>query len=155
MSNDKLIKSMLACDGSNKHCEGCTFRDIPDCRNAMAHHAGALIQLQDVVIANSGALAWGLREQIEEAQEKYQEAAEVISDLTELVRRVMRGLRETRHCESCEGSKPSEKPEEEAIREKLCEACRAGERSHWCLDTAFGQEPEAPEDDVLQPVEEA
>lgn len=160
MSNEKLIKSMLACDGTAKNCEGCTFRDIPDCRNAMVHHGGALIQLQDVVIANSATLAGGLHMRLAASEQQYQEAVEVVGKQRVMLHNLINGLKENRHCESCAGSKPYEKPEDEETRVKICDACMHGEESHWCLEPDFGKEEEAedlgePEsDEVLQPVED-
>lgn len=158
MGNERLIKSMLSCDGSNKNCEECTFKDMPECRNAMAHHAGALIQLQDVVIANAAAQAGGLHMQLAASKQEYQEALEVVQKQRKRVGEILHGLHELRHCESCAYSTPQTDEEAEKIREALCKQCVEA-CSEWELSAAFGVE-EAGEDagedgnGILKPMEE-
>lgn len=162
MSNEKLVKSMMNCDGSNKNCEGCAFRDIPECRNAMAHHAGALIQLQDVVISNSASLAGGLQMQLRAEKQAYAEAVNVVKKQRERIGEFLNGLTALKHCESCAYSKEQEDAAMEEQREALCKACHEGV-SQWELSAEFGKpEPEDDDDDlgeresddVLQPVED-
>ena len=160
MKNEKMVKSLLNCDGSNKNCEGCAFRDIPDCRNAMAHHAGALIQLQDVVIENAGALAGNLQMQLRAEKQAYAEAVDVVKKQRERIGEILCGLTDLKHCESCAYSKEQDDPEMEKRREELCKACHEG-YSQWELSAEFGKpEPEDDDlgemesDDVLQPVED-
>lgn len=162
MSNEKLVKSMMNCDGSNKNCEGCAFRDIPECRNAMAHHAGALIQLQDVVISNSASLAGGLQMQLRAEKQAYAEAVNVVKKQRERIGEILNGLTALKHCESCAYSKEQGDAVMEEQREALCKACHEG-ISQWELSAEFGKpEPEddnddlgeRESDDMLQPVED-
>lgn len=145
MSNNKnLYESMLHCDGTTKNCRGCAFRGIPDCRNAMAHHAGAMIQLQEVVIENAGAQAGAQIRTISmlENEAKQQEAAFV--KLNDLLSNVLLGLKDDRYCPACLGNIPSEDADEEARRQLQCKQCKA-EESKWELNVQYGKPAPLPD----------
>jgi len=150
MANEKLIKSMMACNGTNAVCAGCAFRDMPECRNAMAHHAGALIQLQDVVIANSSAQAGYLKEQIKAEHKGYEQAVEVVKKQREVLLQIENGLREARHCESCLFVNALEDPEVEKAREEHCKACQESVVSGWQRNPDWGKEEEYTDPDELE-----
>lgn len=147
MANEKLIKSMMNCNGTNAACAGCAFKEMPECRNAMAHHAGALIQLQDVVIANSAAQAGYLKEQIKAEHNGYEQAVEVVKKQKEVIDHIKNGLREAKHCESCLFVNEIEDPECEKIREEHCRACNESVVSGWELNPDYGKEPPEDEED--------
>lgn len=137
-----LIDSMLKCDGTRKNCEKCVFKEHPDCRNAMAHHAGALIQMQDVVIENSGAIQRRLIIERNGLKMRAQNAEKQLGQCKEEFRRVLEKLLDIRHCETCEASADGFS---ETEREERCKACK--EQSLWALDEKIVNPPVDPCDE--------
>lgn len=138
-----MIESMLKCDGTRGNCEGCTFREHPDCRNAMASHAGALIQLQEIMTRNHAAMMGKVmheRDLLEKALRQANEHIEMMCDNSE---RIHNGLRGLRHCDSCDALCAGANPE---ISEARCKLCREAE-SQWMLDRSFGAPPKVGQDD--------
>lgn len=138
-TNQVLINSMMKCDGTRKNCERCVFKEHPDCRNAMAHHAGALIQLQDVVVENSGAIQrkllferCGLKMRAENAEKNQAQCMKEYGLLLDK-------LRSIRHCATCEASADGYSLTEREVR---CEACQ--EKSMWQLDEKIVNPPVDP-----------
>ena len=146
MSNEKLYGSMLKCDGTTKNCEGCLFRKVPDCRNAMAHHAGAMIQLQEVVLDNVGAQSAAQEAEIRELQRKNRQLDRVNQDLCDGLRNIRNGLKELRHCASCEYNIPQKDEMEESARKMVCAGCHE-EHSNWEPWVDFGKPPADPCED--------
>lgn len=138
MSNQKLYGSMLKCDGTTKNCEGCVFRKVPDCRNAMAHHAGALIQLQEVALDNVGAQSAAQEAEIRKLHQLTKDLSEGLQEVNQRLTHVVNGLEEERHCASCKHVIPCEGEMEEATREMICEGCKK-EHSNWTLREDFGK----------------
>lgn len=140
MRNEKLYQSMLNCDGTQKNCKECVFRSIPDCRNAMAHHAGALIQLQDVVIDNAGAAGMAKDRKISDLEREKKQIMQNWEQLNEAMVNLIFGLTEERHCASCGYSKERDNAEEEAYRQDVCKKCRE-EKSQYTLNLDYGKKP--------------
>lgn len=137
-ANQKLIDSMLKCDGTNGNCRGCVFAEHPECRNAMAHHAGALIQMQDVVIENSGAIQRKLMTERMQLKAELANANRALEKTMEEYKLLTGHLRDKRDCSTCNAGAGVHTEEEKA---KRCEMCRAGE-SLWELDTLIISPPE-------------
>lgn len=132
-ANEKLIQSMLKCDGTRKNCERCVFREHPDCRNAMAHHAGALIQLQDVVVENSGAIQRKVLEERHAAQVALSRETEAREEIREAYLKLLIHLRERKDCGSCAvKAGTADLPEEDC--ESICKECQGGETSLWAFN---------------------
>lgn len=144
MSNVNLINSMLKCDGTRMNCKGCTFAEHPECRNAMAHHAGALIQLQDVVIENSGRILNKVANEREGWKRAYEASEKAKKEAMEMLSNIHRGLSELKHCESCQVKNGEGFTEEE--KKAHCEACRNG-GAGYIFDLAFGLPPEEETDE--------
>lgn len=139
--NENLIMSMMICDGTRKNCERCVFKEHPECRNALAHHAGALIQLQDVVIENTGRIQRKLLIDRERLNNRCEQDEDALRELEEAHKLLIRRLRDLKHCDTCD-VRSLECPEKE--REERCKACKAGS-SQWALDlTIVTPEPENP-----------
>lgn len=134
-----LIDSMLNCDGTRKNCEKCVFKEHPNCRNAMAHHAGALIQMQDVVIENSGALQRKVLIERESLKNRAENAEKQLKKCMDEFKAVLDKLREIRHCETCEASADGFS---ETEREERCKVCK--ELSLWTLDEKIVNPPVDP-----------
>lgn len=134
MSNKILYESMLKCDGTQKNCKGCAFKGIPDCRNAMAHHAGALIQLQDVVIENAGQQSAAQMNTIRKLETEKQQIIKDWDAMNGAMVNMLVGLKEERHCASCKNST-------EENHEEICKQCREAE-SMYTLDLDYGKEPD-------------
>ena len=134
MSNAMLYQSMLKCDGTQKNCQGCVFKGIPDCRNAMAHHAGALIQLQDVVIENAGQQSGAQMATIRKLNEENLACMKENNQLNDVVVNLLTGLKEERHCASC-------KNRTDENHEETCKQCREA-ASMYTLDLNYGKAPD-------------
>ena len=137
-ANQKLIDSMLKCDGTNGNCKGCVFAEHPECRNAMAHHAGALIQMQDVVIENSGAIQRKLMMERNHLKRELESANDCAEKALKEYNLLAGHLKDKRDCSTCDAGAGGHTEEEKA---KRCEMCRAGE-SLWDLDTLIISPPE-------------
>lgn len=140
-ANDKLIMNMLKCDGTMGNCMGCIFEGHPECRNAMAHHAGALIQLQDVVIVNQTKELVSKQALIAKRNGELQSACKQYVDACGLLGRIATKLDELRHCATCQHEK--EPIEDGFTAPAACRACKLGE-SRW----------ELAEDIIKPPVED-
>ena len=141
-----LIESMLQCDGTRGNCEGCTFREHPDCRNAMAHHGGALIQLQEVMTRNHSAMLGKVMHERDLLEQALRQANEHMERQDERLEKLHCGLWASKHCDSCDALAAGANPE---LTEARCNLCREGQ-SQWELDKDFGapprvEEPDAPE----------
>lgn len=134
-----LIESMLQCDGTRGNCEGCTFREHPDCRNAMAHHGGALIQMQEVMTRNHSAMLGKVMHERDLLEQALRQANERIERLGERLEKLHCGLWASKHCDSCDALSPGANPE---LTEARCKLCREGQ-SQWELDKDFGAQPKA------------
>lgn len=134
MSNALLYQSMLKCDGTQKNCHGCAFKGIPDCRNAMAHHAGALIQLQEVVIDNAGQQSGAQMNTIRKLEAENKACFKEYEKLNEAMVNLLTGLKEERHCASC-------KNREEENHEEICKQCKEA-ASMYTLDLDYGKAPD-------------
>lgn len=135
--NEKLIKDMLKCDGTRLNCAGCTFEDNPECRNAMAHHAGALIQLQDVVIENQAKTIAGKKKELREQKDELRKVCEKLTGLDRIASAVLNDLKERRDCQSC-GWQGAENNTE------TCEKCRT--KSEWMIAERFLKKGEEDDD---------
>lgn len=142
--NEKLIKSMLKCDGTMGNCKGCIFDGSPVCRNDMTHHGGALIQLQEVVVENQQHMMQAMKLEIAGMREKMKRMGEELEVVDGALGRLGAELKAARHCDSC-----LYKGMDEA--RDVCEGCKAHEESHWVLAKRFVEpdpEPvEEPEED--------
>lgn len=136
-----LILSMMECDGRAINCEGCAFREHPDCRDAMARHGAAMINLQDVVNRNTAAMLAKVKNDRENAIATAHDINKRCTDISEVLGRILDGLRESRHCDSCGTLKDGA---DHQASEARCKACREGE-SLWYLDEGFGAPPKAEE----------
>jgi hypothetical protein len=138
--NEKMIKDMMMCDGRNVNCQKCSFREHPDCRNAMARHAGALIQLQDVVIANQAATVTALVDKRDRMESMALLNGRVLGEMGEILDNLAADLRAERHCPSCENCAP----ENVDVQPEICVKCMAeGAESQW--DLAKRYLPKKPE----------
>lgn len=146
-----LIESMLNCDGTRGNCEGCIFREHPDCRNAMARHGGALIQMQEVMTKNHSAMLGKVMHERDLLNETLQKANEHIEKLGDHIERLHGGLMAARHCDSCSAHAEGANPE---LSEARCKLCKEKE-SQWGLNEEFGAPPKAdtPVEDVTKAVE--
>ena len=130
MANEKLIHDMMHCNGMKKNCDECSFREHPDCRNAMARHAGALIQLQDVVIENQGRTAHHLMSKRESAESMARLNGKVLGEMGEILDGLADDLAKARHCPTCEHCAPEDVEEQPEI----CVGClKETEESCWEL----------------------
>lgn len=134
MSNAMLYQSMLKCDGTQKNCQGCAFKGIPDCRNAMAHHAGALIQLQEVVIDNAGQQSAAQMNTIRKLEAEKKQVVEAWGELNGAMVNLLEGLKEERHCASC-------KNRTDENHKEICKQCREA-ASMYTLDLDYGKKPD-------------
>ncbi len=126
MANEKLIQDMLKCDGTNKNCKGCAFQDNPECRNAMAHHAGALIQLQDVVIINQAKTIAGLKGDIGHKSADLEELTKLAQQACYQANELARVLHDRKDCKTCANDRAGFGTTE------VCDKCR-GVESQWEL----------------------
>lgn len=102
MANEQLINSMLKCDGTKGNCVECIFRDNPECRNAMAHHGGALIQLQDVVIHNQAVTASKVGSDKRMLQIKLETSERERAEMIKRMRALLDYIYEQCGCKACE-----------------------------------------------------
>lgn len=150
--NEKMIHDMMHCDGQKKNCDSCSFREHPACRNALARHAAAMIQLQDVVIENQGATVAALREKRDQMESMASLNGKVLKKLGEILDGLGADLAAQRHCPTCEHCAT----EEEDEQPEICRICMTqGDDSAWELAKRYlpenkkkpeGEEPE-PEDE--------
>lgn len=150
MANEMLAKQMMKCDGTNKNCEGCMFRDHPGCRNAMAHHGGALIQLQDMVIENLAQTINGLKGSLAKKTADHQTVTQIAERACYQANALEDHLRARKDCKTCNYDCMGQGTPE------VCDKCRGAE-SQWELcykfklehrmDPPEDEEDEADEDD--------
>ena len=138
MANEKLIQDMMKCDGTNKNCKGCVFQDNPECRNAMAHHAGALIQLQDVVIINQAKTIAGLKGSIGHKDADHEELTKLAQQACYQANELARVLHDRKDCKTCAHNLAGVGTPE------VCDKCR-GVESQWEL-SIYLQHPSLRED---------
>lgn len=128
--NEKMIHDMMHCNGQKMNCDTCSFREHPECRNAMARHAAALIQLQDVVIDNQGRTAQSLMGKRDSAENLAKLNGKVLGELGEILDGLGADLAKQRHCPTCEHCAP----EEEDEQPEICQICMTpGDDSCWEL----------------------
>lgn len=129
MANEKLIQNMMKCDGRKLNCDECIFKNHPACRNAMARHAGAMINLQEVVLENQAAVVHNLEAGKKEMENFARTQGKVMKELGEILDGVAADLCQQRHCPTCEHWTP----EDEDMSE-VCAQCSAeGSESQWEL----------------------
>lgn len=146
--NEKLIHDMMNCDGRKVNCADCNFREHPDCRNAMASHAGALIQMQDVVIANQAATVSALTRKRDDMESMARLNGKVLGEMGEILDKLAEDLANGRHCPTCEHCAPEgvdETPE-------ICAKCmEEGAESLWELAKRYmPKKPDNGEDDAAE-----
>jgi hypothetical protein len=146
--NEKLIHDMMNCDGRKVNCDNCNFRENPDCRNAMASHAGALIQMQDVVIANQAATVSALTRKRDDMESMARLNGKVLGEMGEILDKLAEDLAKERHCPTCEHCAPEgvdETPE-------ICAKCmEEGAESLWELAKRYmPKKPDNGEDDAAE-----
>lgn len=128
--NEKMIHDMMHCNGQKKNCDGCSFREHPACRDAMARHAAAMIQLQDVVIESQGATVAALREKRDRMENMENLNGKVLKELGEILDGLGADLAAQRHCPTCEHCAP----EDEDEQPEICLICMTpGDDSAWEL----------------------
>lgn len=128
--NEKLIHDMMNCDGRKVNCDNCNFREHPDCRNAMASHAGALIQMQDVVIANQAATVNALTRKRDDMESMARLNGKVLGEMGEILDKLAEDLAKARHCPTCEHCAPEDVDE----TPEICAKCMTeGAESLWDL----------------------
>lgn len=123
-ANDTLIQSMLKCDGTNKNCKGCVFAENPECRNAMAHHGGALIQLQDVVVQNLSVQMAAVREKLASYVVRCDAKDKLIERQDEIINAMTLWIQKHHACEVCD----------HRCDKEYCGKCR--DQSEWEMDMA-------------------
>lgn len=134
MANEMLAKQMMKCDGTNKNCVGCMFRDHPGCRNAMAHHGGAVIQLQDVVIENLAQTINGLKAKLGKKTADHQTVTQIAERACYQANALEEYLKNVKDCKTCEHECAGLGTPE------ICDKCR-GVESQWELAYRFRFEP--------------
>lgn len=128
--NEKLIHDMMNCDGRKVNCDNCNFREHPDCRNAMASHAGALIQMQDVVIANQAATVSALTRKRDEMEQMAKINGHVLGQIGEKLDKLAEDLKKQRHCPTCYHCAS----EDEDEQPEVCTMClKEDAESQWAL----------------------
>lgn len=142
--NEKMINDMMMCDGRKVNCDKCGFREHPDCRNAMARHAGALIQLQDVVIANQAATVAAVVEKRDRMQSMAMLNGQVLGEMGEILDKLAADLKAERHCPTCEYCAPEDVEEQPEV----CRICMTPDvDSLWELAKRYKPAKEETEDD--------
>ena len=146
--NEKLIHDMMNCDGRKVNCADCNFREHPDCRNAMASHAGALIQMQDVVIANQAATVSALTRKRDNMESMALLNGRVLGEMGEILDKLAEDLAKERHCPTCEHCAPEDVDE----TPEICAECmEEGAVSLWELAKRYMPEkPDNGEDDAAE-----
>ena len=146
--NEKLIHDMMNCDGRKVNCADCNFREHPDCRNAMASHAGALIQMQDVVIANQAATVSALTRKRDDMESMALLNGRVLGEMGEILDKLAEDLAKGRHCPTCEHCAPEDVDE----APEICAKCMTeGAESLWDLAKRYMPEkPDNGEDDAAE-----
>lgn len=144
---EKMVKDMMHCDGRKVNCDTCGFREHPDCRNAMSKHAGALIQLQDVVIANQASMVAAVVEKRDRMQGMAMLNGRVLGEMGEILDKLAADLSKERYCPTCEHCAPEDVDEQPEV----CRICMTpDEDSRWELAKRYKPErakPEEPEED--------
>ena len=153
--NEKLIHDMMNCDGRKVNCDNCNFREHPDCRNAMASHAGALIQMQDVVIANQAATVSALTRKRDDMESMARLNGKVLGEMGEILDKLAEDLANGRHCPTCEHCAPEDVDE----TPEVCAKCMTeGAESLWDLAKRYlpeqedDKEPEETDEEATGPV---
>lgn len=149
--NEKLIHDMMNCDGRKVNCDRCNFREHPDCRNAMASHAGALIQMQDVVIANQAATVSALTRKRDNMESMARLNSKVLGEMGEILDKLAEDLAKGRHCPTCQHCAPEDVDETPEICAKCMEE---GAESLWELSKRYQPEKEQPEQDEGEDIDE-
>lgn len=149
--NEKLIHDMMNCDGRKVNCGNCNFREHPDCRNAMASHAGALIQMQDVVIANQAATVSALARKRDDMESMARLNGKVLGEMGEILDKLAEDLANGRHCPTCEHCAPEDVDE----TPEICAKCMTeGAESLWELSKRYQPEKDQPEQDEDEDIDE-
>lgn len=125
--NGDLIRMMSKCDGTNKNCKGCMFREHPECRNAMARHAAAVLNLSDVMFENSRMISSAAIAKREEAMETMEAQAVALEMYEEMCGKIALELSEAKHCPTC-----LHNPPDDLEMSEICKKCQAGD-SEWLL----------------------
>lgn len=132
-ANEKLIQSMLKCDGTRKNCARCVFKEHPDCRNAMAHHAGALIQLQDVVVENLGVIQRKALMERDMHLSGLKTTDGQLSELKDSYGQLIQHLRDRKDCGSCAVKAGTSGLTEEECK-VCCGNCAEEDCNNWRVD---------------------
>lgn len=140
MSNERLAKQMMKCDGTNKNCEGCMFVDHPGCRNAMAHHGGAVIQLQDVVIQDLGETIGAIKRKLQEKTAECETIRQLAVQACYQANALADSLAARKDCVTCKNDHAG------AGTPEICHRCREGENM-WILADAYRHQSLRDEDE--------
>lgn len=158
---EKLINDLTKCDGRNKNCKACMFREHPACRDAMARHAASQMELYEAELENkdtmmriSTEMSGKLVAERNAAVELLKKEEQMIVDLQTLMHRVFATLDECRHCPTCLYATAEEGEE----MPEICKTCMAAEDngSMWEPKEEYTRvkPKEEPEPDEVKEVDE-
>ena len=123
----EIIKMLEKCDGTRKNCEGCLYEEHPLCRNAMAQHAAAQLQLDEIQLGNTAQMLAAVtneRDYLRKALETQETALGMYEQMTG---RIAQNLYALKHCETC-----LHYQEDAEVKPEVCVSCKAG-ASEWLL----------------------